>query len=228
MKQRWAELVAKLDAMAQRERVLVFLAVLAVLLFIPFQFVIDPALGAIKGLKAQSATSQAAIAALEPQLRELQARIAVNPDDEIRSRLAAIDAELAGIDASLARMQSGLVEPARMTEVVRTLVARHPRLQVVALRTLPAAPLVERPAEGSSPAGSPPAAPRGEAGLYKHGLELTLEGRYSDLMDYAAQLEGMPTRVLWSRTRIDATGYPKVRMTLTVFTLGLDRTWLTL
>lgn len=228
MKKLWTDLVAKLDAMAKRERVLVFVAVLAVLLLIPFQFVIDPALGAIKGLKSQAATSQATVAALEPQVRELQARLAIKPDDEIRTRLSAIDAELAGIDASLARMQSGLVEPARMAEVVRTLVARHPRLQVVALRTLPAAPLVERPAEGSSPAGAPASAPRAEGGLYKHGLELTLEGRYADLMDYAAQLEGMPTRVLWNRTRIDATGYPKVRMTLTVFTLGLDRTWLTL
>jgi MSHA biogenesis protein MshJ len=228
MKKLLADLVARIDALAQRERALVFVAVLALLLFIPFQFVIDPALGAIKGLKAQSAASQATVASLEPQVRDLETRLAINPDDEIRGRLAAIDAELAGIDASLARMQSGLVEPARMAEVVRTLVARHPRLQVVALRTLPAAPLVERPSGGSSPAGAPAVAPPGEAGLYRHGLELTLEGRYPDLMDYAAQLERMPTRVLWNRTRIDATGYPKVRMTLTVFTLGLDRTWLTL
>jgi hypothetical protein len=106
MKKPWADLVARLDAMAQRERVLVFVAVLAVLLLIPFQFVIDPALGAIKGLRTQAAASEAALAALEPQVRELQARLAIKPDDEIRTRLSAIDAELASVAAGGGRIKA--------------------------------------------------------------------------------------------------------------------------
>lgn len=34
--------------------------------------------------------------------------------------------------------------------------------------------------------------------------------------------------VMWSRTRIDALDYPRVTMTLTLYTLSLDRTWLTI
>jgi MSHA biogenesis protein MshJ len=93
------------------------------------------------------------------------------------------------------------------------------------VRTLPATPFVG-PHERDGAA--PREAAESEAGIYKHGLEITLEGSYPDLLAYAAQLEGLPARVLWNRTRIDATAYPRVTMTLTLYTLSLERTWLTI
>lgn len=217
----WARLAARLDAKLPRERILLFAAVLCVVVLLPFQFIIDPGLREIRDLRARSETSRATLQAVEPQLSELQTRLAVHPDDEVRSQLVALEAQLAGVTASLERMQSGLVTPARMPDVVRDLVARHPRLRVVAFRSIPASLLLERPDADDKPRP-------GEAALYKHGLEFTLEGGYGDLLDYAGQIEKMSARMFWNRTAVDASAYPRVRMTLTVFTLGLERTWLTL
>ena len=41
-----------------------------------------------------------------------------------------------------------------------------------------------------------------------------------------ARLEKSPQKLLWSRVSLSADKHPKLVLTLTVFTLSLDRTWL--
>ena len=55
---------------------------------------------------------------------------------------------------------------------------------------------------------------------------MTLQGRYLDLLDYLGQLEALPWQMFWARAQMDAKDYPAVRISVTVFTLSLDRKWL--
>jgi MSHA biogenesis protein MshJ len=97
---------------------------------------------------------------------------------------------------------------------------KHNRgLRLAALRTLPVALVVERKAETD-------AAKNSEAGVFKHGVEITLHGGYADLLAYLAQIEGLPQQMFWSRLHLKVDAYPKITLTLTVYTLSLDRTWL--
>lgn len=227
MKQTWARAAAKLDAMSVRERALVFAAGTAVILFVLWLVILKPMGDRNRELAAQAASQKDTIAALETQKRELQARAAVNPDAELLRQIEEVDRQLASVDASINAMQSGLIQPDRMTALVKGVIGQAPRLQLVTMRTLPPTPLVE--AGAAKPGEKQQSdAERQEAGIFKHGIEITLEGRYLDLLAYAAQLERMPTRVMWNRTRIDATEYPRVTMTLTLYTLSLERTWLTI
>jgi len=231
VKQTWARAAAKLDAMSARERALVFAAGTAVMLFVLWLVILKPAGDRNRELAAQAASQKDTIAALETQKRELQARTAANPDAELLRQIEEVDRQLASVDASISAMQSGLIQPDRMTALVKGVIGQAPRLQLVAMRTLPPTPLVEANKEaGAAKPGEKQQsdAERQEAGIFKHGIEITLEGRYLDLLAYAAQLERMPTRVMWNRTRIDATEYPRVTMTLTLYTLSLERTWLTI
>lgn len=227
MKQARVRAAAKLDAMSLRERGLVFAAGAAVILFVLWLALLKPLADRNRELAAQGAAQKDTAAALEVQKRELQARAAANPDAELQRRIEEVDRQLAAVDASINAMQSGLIQPDRMTALVKGVVGRAPRLQLVAMRTLPPTPLVEKNARDAGDV-KPTDTERQEAGIFKHGIEITLEGRYLDLLAYAAQLERMPTRVMWNRTRIDATGYPRVTMTLTLYTLSLERTWLTI
>jgi MSHA biogenesis protein MshJ len=231
VKQTWTRAAAKLDAMSVRERVLVFAAGAAVVLFVLWLVLLKPMADRNRELTAQADGQKETIAALEAQKRELMARVATNPDAELLRQIEEVDRQLSAVDASINAMQSGLIQPDRMTALVKGVIGQAPRLQLVAMRTLPPTPLVEAGAhaETAKPGeAKPAAAERKEAGIFKHGIEITLEGRYLDLLAYAAQLERMPTRVMWNRTRIDATEYPRVTMTLTLYTLSLERTWLTI
>lgn len=88
------------------------------------------------------------------------------------------------------------------------------------------------PAAASAPApvASAPAGPgNGSAPLYRHGVEITVEGNYGDLMNYLASLENLPgPRLLWGGMRLKVEHHPAVQLSLTVYTLSLDRAWLEL
>lgn len=231
MKEQWVRYAAKLDAMTSRERVMVFVAGAVVIAFVIWLTALQPVWERNHRLAAQAAAQRDNAASLEAQKRELQARLTTSPDAEITRQIDEVDRQLATFDATLAQMQSGLIEAERMPALVKGMVGRAPRLQLVAMRTLPVTPLVDKPdgAAASEPArAGNDGTGAGNAGIFKHGIEITLEGRYLDLLAYAAQLEAMPTRVMWNRTRIDALDYPRVTMTLTLYTLSLERTWLTI
>jgi MSHA biogenesis protein MshJ len=54
-----------------------------------------------------------------------------------------------------------------------------------------------------------------------------------DLLDYVSQLEQMPWHVLWSKAALNeeqnpAVMWPANRLKLTVYTLSLDKTWLSI
>jgi MSHA biogenesis protein MshJ len=64
--------------------------------------------------------------------------------------------------------------------------------------------------------------------LYRHGVEVTVRGNYLDMVDYMSALEAMPTRLFWGQAQLDVEEYPASRMTLTLYTLSLDRNWMKL
>lgn len=65
-----------------------------------------------------------------------------------------------------------------------------------------------------------------QLGLYKHGVEISVEGSYADLLNYLGELEHMPWQVYWGSVSLSAQGAPLSRLTLVVYTLSLDKTWL--
>lgn len=64
------------------------------------------------------------------------------------------------------------------------------------------------------------------AGLFKHGVEIRLEGNYQELTAYLERLEQAKSKLLWSSVTLVAEQHPKLVLTLTVYTLSLDRAWL--
>jgi MSHA biogenesis protein MshJ len=63
-------------------------------------------------------------------------------------------------------------------------------------------------------------------GIYQHGIEIRLAGSYNDLLNYLAELERMPQRVMWNSVSLTVEKHPRNIMVLRVYTLSLDRNWL--
>jgi len=186
-------------------------------------------------LNAQIAQQQAELPALRQQVAALQ-DAKDHPDAAAHAQQEALRGQIAEANSVIAGMQENLVPAAEMSHVLEDLLARSPRVRIVSLKTLPASTLVEAPPATAAAPGAPaPAA--GTAGasaplqasndnIYKHGVELTLEGSYADLHDYLTRAERMPWRMFWSRAVLDSSDYPHVRLTVTVYTLSLDPAWL--
>lgn len=224
MNETWRKAVARFDALKPRERAMVFAAGAVVIGWLVFMMAIDSELTRYKRLSADLSRQQVTLAQLQAQTAELMRSAAQGPDAAGRARITALEAQLVQFDADLRGVQQGLVPPTRMTRVLEDVLTRNSRVHLVKLKTLPVTALVDREAKGepvraATPGGS-------DSLVYKHGIELTLEGGYLDLLDYLTRLEKLQWQMFWARTRIDASQYPRVQMTVTLYTLSLDEAWL--
>ena len=55
-----------------------------------------------------------------------------------------------------------------------------------------------------------------------------MRGSYLDLLRYARALESLPTQMYWGEASLSVERYPDAVLTLTMYTLSLDQTWLTI
>jgi MSHA biogenesis protein MshJ len=227
MKERWQKFAARFNALAQRERVLVFIAVLAGSVLIFHAVALDPLLARKQKLTQQLAETRQNIKIADNQLRAAETR--ADPDAVRRSYRDALRKQLADIDASMQGLRAGLVPPERMAKLLEEMVAKNRGVQVVALRTLPTQRF-ENPGAPSAPApggkDAKPAPREPERSIYQHSVEVSLQGSYADLHGYLAQLELSPLRMFWGSLNLESTQPPRLAVTLVVRTLSLSKAWL--
>jgi len=225
MKQAWEKLARRFDALRPRERVMVFAAGVAIIAGLGFVLAIDGALARHKILAANAEKHRIDLAQLQKQNAELSRLLNQDADAEGRKRIDDLRRQLGSYDTELRSLQQELVPPNRMVKVLEDMLSRDSHVRLVKLRTLPVAALME-------PAGVPadntaaklPAPPKNL--VYKHGMELTVEGNYLDLLEYQARLEKLPWRMFFARTSVNAIDYPRVLMTIKLYTLSLEEAWL--
>ena len=224
MNETWQKVVTRFDALKPRERMMVFVAGAVLIGWLVFMIAIDSELARHKRLSADISRQQATLGQLQTQTAELMRSATQDPDSAGRARIEALKRQLAQFDAELYDVQQGLVPPTRMTRVLEDVLTRNNRVHLVKLKTLPVTALVDREAKGETVRAATPTG--ADRLVYKHGIELTLEGGYLDLLDYLTRLEKLPWQMFWARTGIDALQYPRVQMTVTLYTLSLDEAWL--
>ncbi|BBO19786.1 MAG: MSHA biogenesis protein MshJ [Rhodocyclaceae bacterium] len=223
---------AKFDALSLRERLMVAIAAFAATYFLVDALLLGSWQRQNAGIKATLLEQRAESARTAAQVQEQQVRAGSHPDALARARIREIEQKIAAIDASLQSSSKQLVPPERMASLLEDLLKGNKRLQLVKLATLPAEALLARePASGAAQAAEPmQAAAEQPAGqnIFKHGVELTLRGSYFDMLDYLAQIEALPWQMYWGRLRLEARDYNRPVLTLTLYTLSLDKTWLTI
>jgi MSHA biogenesis protein MshJ len=214
-----ATLHKRLDAMSQRERVAVFAAAALVILALVYAGAIEPALKRRALLNARIADQASLLAAAQAQQQELIAALRQDPNAAIRTRIAERQQEIASLDLQLSGLQRTLVAPDRMGGVLEGLIGRNPGVSLVSLRNLPAVSLLAGDAQAA-------AVDAGRTGhVYRHGVEIVVQGSYFDVLAYLSRIERQPWQMYWGRTVMTAE-HPRVVLALTLYTLSLDRAWL--
>ncbi|OEZ82505.1 general secretion pathway, M protein [Janthinobacterium sp. HH106] len=221
---KWA---AAFDALSRRERLMLFGAGVAALLFVFYFLFFNPLFAKRAALHANIAQKQNQKAAIAKEIELTMLAHAVDPDQNARARLAALLAEGARMKDQLRQKQHGLVAPERMVALLEQLLRRHAGLRVVALKTLSGGGVGASPAAAASGDGAAKASAPAPL-LHRHGVEVVLQGSYADMLQYMQALQAMQTRVFWGQARLEAETYPQATLTLTLYTLSMDDTWIAL
>ncbi|RQP25323.1 type II secretion system protein GspM [Piscinibacter terrae] len=226
MKAWWLRSRSRFMALARRERGLVMACALVLVLGLGALLFIEPAYKQRVQLQRQMEQQQKDLAALGPQVQALQQRQR-NPDAAVQAQLKALRDQLQLADGEFAQVQRALVQPQEMGQLLGSLLQSHRGLQLVALKSVPVmsvSELVGAP-KVAAPASSVQNKDSRDAWLYRHGVEITVQGSYADMQAYLAALENLPRRVYWGELKMDAQKWPANTMTVTVYTISLEKTW---
>lgn len=222
MKAAWTRLHTRYMALARRERGLVLAAALVLIVGLGVLLCVEPAVKQRALLHKQMAQQQTGLEALRPQVLALQARQR-NPDAATWAQLNALRQQLQLADGEFAQLQRALVAPHEMGALMENLLRAHRGLQLIGLHSVPVTSVNELLAP-AAPASAADAKPSRDW-LYRHGVQITVQGSYTDMAAYLAALERLPRRVYWGELKIDAERWPATVMTVTVYTISLEKTW---
>lgn len=208
----WRE---RFDARPQRERVLMLGAALAVLLLLADSFWLTPAYREWKAQTAQRSQAEQAAS----QLREASGQRQRQLDEQVqaqRRELQDWQQRLRAAEARLAARGGQLVHANEMVGVLEAVIRQNAGLKLRSMQNLPRTEL------GAASAGQPGGM------LYRHGVELVVEGSYAELLAYMQALQALPQRLLWGGMSLNAEQHPRLALTLRLYTLSQDKQWLEL
>ncbi len=222
IRQQWQDWNAKFSARSLRERALMAGSAIVVVIA-GFNFLaLEPLAVQQKRLVLQLTEARTTIKTGDALLAA--GRGQADPDevkrryrDELRNQIADIDNKLQGV-------QKQLVPPDQVSKLLEGVLARDRGLALVSLRKLP----VQRfQTTGSAQSPDSKTAPgASDRSIYQHSFEIAVEGSYGDLHGYLARLEKLPWQLFWGKLDLDAGAHPRLRLTLTVHTLSLNKNWL--
>lgn len=225
----WARSTRWFDARAPRERLLLSAAAAAVLLMLLGQRWIEPAWQAWSAARQQQHQIEATLQQLHldaVQIRERQQ----TQNQQVQAELASLHARIERGDLHTDTRRQGLISAAEMLPLLEQLLRQHSGLRVRALQSLGRTVLGETLPAGAaaSATGTPGAGDAAGPTLYRHGVELSLEGSYADLLSYLQALEALPQQLLWGSLELKVEQHPRVVLTLRLYTLSPESAWVEL
>jgi MSHA biogenesis protein MshJ len=243
MKQYWLRLVLKIDALSLRERSIIFLMIAALLIALVNTAVLDPQFAKQRQLSELVKAQQTQIDQIQSEIQQT-VKVRGDPDVPNRARLLSVQQQFREMNAALLSMQKGLISPDKMTVLLEDMLNRHGSLRLLTLKTLPVtrlndpvpgnaatdanAPAATTTVAPSAPDKAAPVSQQVPGSVYKHGVQIVVQGGYLDMMKYMADLEAMQWQLFWGSAKLSVDEYPTATLTLTLFTLGLDKKWLNL
>ncbi len=190
---------------------MVFTCATAAVLLGWYQFAIEPALNASEKSVAGIGVARDRIRQADAAVRSQASALGVDAAWSVESQLDAARRRAGEIDALIRARAAEIVDPATMAALLEDMLARQRDLRLIRARNLKAEQL-----PGTAD----------DAPLFRHTLQLELEGTYLAVLGYLETLESLPWRMYWQSIEIDTVDFPKNRIVIEVSTLSFDPEWI--
>lgn len=206
-----------------RERVLLTVTVLVVILFAGWELAVAPVIASNEQLRFRQVSLSDAQASLMEQQEVLTEQLATDPSQVLRDQLAVREERLERLNNELAETTGRLIAPRAMVGLLRDMFAAQDKLELLGVELLEPVPVFDRQSGDGDDSSSEDAA---EPLLFAHDAEIILRGGYMDVLAYLETLESMDARLGWVLLEYDSSDYPDNEVRIRVRTLSLDRAWL--
>jgi len=219
--------IDKCHQLQPRERVLLLVVLLLTPLLLTEFFLLRP-LSADKSAYTDTIHEvQAELLTLEQQRATLEANAAIDPDEQLKTRLNTLSQDIAALDEQLKAGALNLIKPRHMTTLLRNILTYNTPLQLLIMVNHPPTKLdlLNPP---TNTAKTPPETQENTdiPSIFQHDFELTLKGDYAATLQFVAEIENLPSPIFLDEIRITLEQYPTSLITLKLHTLSLNQKWI--
>lgn len=221
MKQQFALLISRLDALSMREKLIVTVTLVVAGFAIWDSMLMQPLTKQRAQLQELLTPKQVRNTQLAAQIQQVVQENQHDPNAQLRKRKERLESEVKLLDDRLKERTVDLIAPSEMTRVLQALLSNG--VELVGLDSESPKPLIEEQQENKvlSFFGAESKAPN----IYRHPMVLTLRGSYLDTLNYLMKLEQLPWMFSWERLELEVLAYPVCEVTLRTHTLSLNEEW---
>lgn len=229
--EQWRQYQDKFLQLTKREQIIILFAGLFLILYIGFMLFIEPNIKQTEQDRSRIRDLNNSINTAQASIGIYQEALGSNPNEAVTKEIEQQKALLAEIDSELLTLTSELINPVQMRIALIELLTLQPGVSLAALEVIPPSALfvaseaetVEGDGVTAQENTAQQAKPVNEAqsvALYRHGIKLTLTGRYNALQAYLAELEQMKWKFFWQEFELKVTEYPSNELTVTLYSLS--------
>ncbi len=205
------------DQREKRERIVLLVCAIAVVVFLLYTLLLQPITKQLKKANKDVITLKSDLENMAIEEAAIMVRKESDPNRNNRLRLDELEAESAQLQQQLETSIVNLVSPRDMPELLKSLITQQKKLQLIGLENIAPERLnLDLPTDDKTVVPT----------LYKHRLNLEFSGDYLTMLNYLRQLEKLPRAMVWEQVAIESLEYPKTTVRLQVYTLSLTEGWI--
>lgn len=213
------DILEKIDSRVLRERVLIFLTLLA-LIFLVWNFLVQAKFDRERNTLQIEATKIASEQkTLETQMSALTLSMASDPAIAKTNEIRTLNTRISEVEARLSGLSQGLISAEQLPKVLEDVLHRTASVKLLQVRTLAATELQLVTTLDTKNEGKPTA---GGTGVYKHGVLIRVAGSYAQLIQLMTEIEALQWKFYWESLDYTVKQYPNAEIDIRVFTLSSE------
>jgi len=214
MNKQIAEYVGKLHGMTLRERALILLSVVALLVFIWWNFYAASLMATTGNINQQNVTLKQEINTLTITADSINKQLNQGINNTKQQQLALLSEELSTVKRILKEMTLELIEPNEMFSLMQQLIFADSNLKLTGLKR-----------KQVNPAFSVSEEAEDQPEIYRHVMQMTFAGTYQDILAYIVRLEDTEWKLIWDKISLKTDKYPVVKVDIEISTLSGEKHW---
>jgi MSHA biogenesis protein MshJ len=208
------ELFIRFDALAIREKRMIFIAVPVLVLFVLTLTVLEPLYKDIQSAQARMSTQQTQLSALQQTSDELMMELKRDPDAQVKVQIDALQRQLGIIAQSFDAELGELVSPKAMPVLLENLFEKAQGLTLLEMQSL--APVPVFTSDNSQQ----------EAQLFRQGIRIRFQGDFFATQTFFEDAETLKWKLYWKYLSYDVDSHPMATIELEVFTLSTSEAFI--
>ncbi len=214
------DLFEKIDSRILRERILIFITLLAVV-FLLWNFLVQANFDRDrKALQAEADNIASEQRSLETQINSLAMAMASDPAIAKHNEIRKLNTDIDVVETKLSGLSQGLISAEQLPKVLEEVLLRTASVKLLQVRTLAASEL--QLASGVSDAKDEGKIHASGTGVYKHGVLIRVAGNYAQLIQLMTEIEALQWKFYWESLDYTVKQYPNAEIDIRVFTLSSE------